>query len=941
MEGEHQAAQTNNTDLLEENGSLRSQIEDLTMRLSTSSREQASLRGILQERDNELELFESRLKDMEDALVAAGERNNYYECFEADLVTEMRSFSENLVSGAASTVMTREGVEGVSYNLDNDFFSSPMPSHNNYHFVALSSPPKDEHGNRLPSHKQYGSPSTSTPTRRGGGSQQALVFSSLRQNFDELKSKSENVLQQNLRLKEQLAASRKDLIDSRKRIDHVEQELRTSNMEAERLVAQLEGAEDDLAQSRREASIAADERAALYSSADEFAQNIRLQLRSLETSLSDAVTRANAITAGRIITGANDKPVILSFQPTSPSKQQLINTSRGAVDFGAIGLLSASVKELDRTLAYLCSSLEAVVGHATNKKTSADRAELMLIDKERVWGKEKTALLDRITALESEVSEELKAKKHLDGEVTTLTKQIDSMRVLLTEFTHQKEELEAECRASMDNSEALQGALSEAEAICVELRTKLRASQSENEIKLDELNSMATQLDICRKRLGDNDLSLEKLTANFARLKSEKDAVDGVRRSLEAELDRSRAELNSLKLQARSAEEEGRSSYEVEKLLAALNTTLDQVVSSVSSSRATSNGALVTVNATLARIRGSEESSDVESSITGKVESAVKRLGEFRNWARDESRSRRALEEKSDSLEQDLSAAGITIESVQDQLRRAIQNASEKSHEIREKTKEIAELQSNLIRKQEDVDKHKRESATIQTMIDDEKKARSRLAAEVQLKDSELSRFRLENDNLSSTISRLTEQLTLTSERLTEVSAENDQRGEQIRIIKGNNSRLSASLNLLEQGLDRDRTDRGALEQRLLDVESSTSANLRLKTHVSELEATLSEVKETLRQVQETKDIAKRDNHDLLNEVDGLRRKLSSAENRFEQSQRERIALQEECHNHRQAASKFSQQLELEQSSRVRYINAKLARWSSMIACIVLYLFFY
>jgi hypothetical protein len=60
-------------------------------------------------------------------------------------------------------------------------------------------------------------------------------------------------------------------------------------------------------------------------------------------------------------------------------------------------------------------------------------------------------------------------------------------------------------------------------------------------------------------------------------MKSEKEALDNVRRSLENELDRSRVEVNNLRLQNRESSQDVKSSFEVEKLLAALGTTIDQV----------------------------------------------------------------------------------------------------------------------------------------------------------------------------------------------------------------------------------------------------------------------------------------------------------------------------------------------------------------------------
>jgi chromosome segregation ATPase len=482
------------------------------------------------------------------------------------------------------------------------------------------------------------------------------------------------------------------------------------------------------------------------------------------------------------------------------------------------------------------------------------------------------------------------------------------VKILLAEFSRQKEELEGECRASMNNAESLQSALAEAEAVCLDLRSKLRASQSDNESKLDELSTTSVQLDLCRKRLAEADLSLEKLTTNHARLKSEKDAMDGVRRSLEAELDRSRAEVSSLKIQFRAAEEDNKSSYEIEKVLAALSTTLDQIGSSLASFPSSLS-------------RSADKTTEItsqEDNLTGRVEHAVRRLGDLRNWAREECRTRRMLEEKLESLEQDVVASNAANDSLQDQLKRVMHSASEKSHECREKIKEIGELQSNLLRKQEDIEKLRRELQGSQISHDDEKKHRLKLLSDIQLKDSELARVSVELDGAKSALARTSDQLTNTRDRMAEVVAELEQRNEQLKITKANNTRISSSLEVLEKGVDRDRTDRGILEQKLLDSESYAVASMRLKNQVSDLESSLHTTRDMLRHVSETKDVAEHQLHACQIELESVKKSLRSAESRLEQSQRERIALQEECHNNRLAVSKLSHQVDQEHASRMR-----------------------
>ncbi len=80
--------------------------------------------------------------------------------------------------------------------------------------------------------------------------------------------------------------------------------------------------------------------------------------------------------------------------------------------------------------------------------------------------------------------------------------------------------------------------------------------------------------------------------------KAEKDALDNVRRSLESELERSRLELRQIQEHSKSLEMDNRATFEVEKLLAALSNSLDQVMSP-SSSSSSSSAVIVSVQSDL------------------------------------------------------------------------------------------------------------------------------------------------------------------------------------------------------------------------------------------------------------------------------------------------------------------------------------------------------
>ena len=99
-----------------------------------------------------------------------------------------------------------------------------------------------------------------------------------------------------------------------------------------------------------------------------------------------------------------------------------------------------------------------------------------------------------------------------------------------------------------------------------------------------------------------------------------------MRRSVESELDRSRVELSSLRLQARDVDDSGKAGFEVEKLLSALKTTVDQM-----SATSVSNQSVRTFNDLTTK------SAD-DSNLSDRVDGAVKKLGDIRSWMREDAK---------------------------------------------------------------------------------------------------------------------------------------------------------------------------------------------------------------------------------------------------------------------------------------------------------------
>lgn len=105
--------------------------------------------------------------------------------------------------------------------------------------------------------------------------------------------------------------------------------------------------------------------------------------------------------------------------------------------------------------------------------------------------------------------------------------------------------------------------------------------------------------------------------------------MDNVRRSVENELDRSRVELSSLRLQVRDSDDDGKAGFEVEKLLSSLKTTLEQMNVNTNNVKILSRN----LNEISSRSLSTEE-----LSLSERVDVAVKKLGDMRTWMREDSK---------------------------------------------------------------------------------------------------------------------------------------------------------------------------------------------------------------------------------------------------------------------------------------------------------------
>ena len=454
----------------------------------------------------------------------------------------------------------------------------------------------------------------------------------------------------------------------------------------------------------------------------------------------------------------------------------------------------------------------------------------------------------------------------------------------------------------------------------MDLRGRMRALQVEDEKKASELETQAEQLQAMRKKNSDHEFQIEKASAAADRLRAEREAMDNVRRSVEGELDRCRIELSGLRTQARDTEQDGQAAFEVEKLLGALKTTMDQLSASIAVA-SSSGGTAPTARSspfTKTPTHLEDSGNSIALSLSVRVDSAVTRLGELRSWAREDAKIRRNTEEKLITQEQDIAANQAAAEDVQKQLRKALSQSSEREMEIREKMKEITELRYDSDRKDEEIEKLRKEDSSLGGTLEIERRSRQKQLAELHARDGELMFLRSELEGQKNGNTKTLNLLSELKARLQEASEEVEEKGEQLRVVKAHNLKLNVTLEQLERGSEADNRDRVTLEKRVVSTDSMNSVISGLKSQLGAAEDTTRGLREQLRGLVESKIELEARHTQALKDIESNRKVLHSSEIRHNEILKEKSALVSESFELRSALAKAKDRTDHEYTLRLQ-----------------------
>jgi len=727
-------------------------------------------------------------------------------------------------------------------------------------------------------------------------------LSSIRQAFKDLRVKSEALVAHDRKLSESLRKVTDDTFKSNSICKKLEEDLVSITSQNSVLENKYNRAEEEVLKLKNEVFSISREKAELFTSIEETSVTMEYQLKRLENIRRDFVSKANV----------------------SSNSVWLMDTDSTMEKF--MKLLTYYTNENENVMQGLCLQIENVMSDMSNQ-----------INKESILSTDLHEANRRVSALEEDINTLTNDCHSKINEIGKLKVENEKLSNMVTDISRKTNDIENELKGTANTNYDLRDALNEAEKAILEFKSKIRQLQTENERKADEIQAISTQSEQIRKKLSDNELTIEKNQTVFARVVAEKESLENIKRSLEGELERTRIEINGLRAHSKTNGDESRVSFEIEKLLAAFGTTIDHlaVINPNSNTfrrtkgvddadKSVSESFLMDAMSTPNKSKSSSPSKGTpgydnvgeSGTITSRVDYIVKRLGELRLWSRDELRVKRTMEDKVESLEKDVSRNQSVVEEIQSQLKKAMVTVSERDEAVKSKNKEVQDLTFELNSCRDQIVKLRLQEDSRNEAFEEEKKNRSKYINDLHNKDNELTHVKVELENTKKLCNKSQEQITQMKEKISSLEKEVDSKSELLKLAKANNSKLTVTVEQLENGLEKDKRDREQLEKKLADVESGLGSVNRWKIQISELEATTKNARELSKQIAEEKSVLEDKLGLSAREVEVLKKKVTAGDARIAAIQIEKNEIEAEVIELKSSLQKLKENCDEEISKR-------------------------
>jgi chromosome segregation ATPase len=148
------------------------------------------------------------------------------------------------------------------------------------------------------------------------------------------------------------------------------------------------------------------------------------------------------------------------------------------------------------------------------------------------------ALVERIATLEDSLLGEKANVSSAIRKHEAAALDVDRLEEEKAEIVQRLEALEDEYKTSLESIDDLKSLLDAAETSTNETFSQVKSLQIESSQKEDEIQTLSTQLETGLKKSTDLSMQLEQVRALADRSRGEKESLEGVCKSLSAELDR-------------------------------------------------------------------------------------------------------------------------------------------------------------------------------------------------------------------------------------------------------------------------------------------------------------------------------------------------------------------------------------------------------------------
>lgn len=588
------------------------------------------------------------------------------------------------------------------------------------------------------------------------------------------------------------------------------------------------------------------------------------------------------------------------------------------------------------------NSADSFEHHIAAFHARAECLILMVSQSIEAYGNEKKELYQTVDKLkesidriqqehEFEINEHLDKQRELQDESNRLYHQVQdiaeeiqqstaeniSLKQTNKDLTTRAGQLENELKDTAALNQELADSIRDAGAIHEELQEEIKGLHGELDRKEHSIKTLQEQLATARKRIGDSDLQFEKLSANIQRLRAEKDALENVRQSLESELDRSRAEYLSImdKYNPSNGEDSGYV-FELEKLLAALSSTADQIEENFGPSSETSQTDIVLNLSNTSDVSKGSSAEDRLLEVQKRVEYAVNRQARIRTRSREEGRNRKLLERQQQSLNDEVKKLVKMSESTHNQLQACEKRCLDLASVIEDKEHEIQALHNKIRDMKAEEGELARRCSEYEINLDHLKKDNMRLAEEVQNRSSEAIRISRSMESCELTVSKLQAELNTVKLDHEHTLLDVEQRTQQLKVSTENHQKALMALSQAEASLSRERASRNELDSKLLLLEGEGSQATR--SRIVQLTGELDHAKEENRALHHIKFMHEDRISTLEQDLQSARQQVSVLESRIDSILREKLTVAEEIAETKNRIQAAKDSLESEKAMRLR-----------------------